>query len=202
MHGGFATFATVIDVPFVARHATRDRARDVRAALGLPGDGRWRCRRSAATASATSTPIGSTASTTATVVITGQRRAGALAGRGVAFARRSATSTLRAFATRTSSPPCDVVVTKPGYGIIAECVANDTAMLYTSRGHFVEYDVHGPRDAALPALRVHRPAIAARRPLARRARRLLASPPPPERPRTDGAEVAADAILALLTVAC
>jgi L-arabinokinase len=35
----------------------------------------------------------------------------------------------------------DIVVTKPGYGIIAECVANDTAILYTSRGHFVEYDV-------------------------------------------------------------
>ena len=35
----------------------------------------------------------------------------------------------------------DVVMTKPGYGIIAECVANDTAIVYTSRGHFVEYDV-------------------------------------------------------------
>ena len=35
----------------------------------------------------------------------------------------------------------DVVATKPGYGIIAECVANDTAIVYTSRGHFVEYDV-------------------------------------------------------------
>jgi L-arabinokinase len=35
----------------------------------------------------------------------------------------------------------DVVVTKPGYGIIAECIANDSAILYTSRGHFPEYDV-------------------------------------------------------------
>ena len=35
----------------------------------------------------------------------------------------------------------DVVATKPGYGIIAECAANRTAILYTSRGHFVEYDV-------------------------------------------------------------
>ena len=33
------------------------------------------------------------------------------------------------------------MLTKPGYGIIAECVANDTALVYTSRGHFVEYDV-------------------------------------------------------------
>jgi hypothetical protein len=35
----------------------------------------------------------------------------------------------------------DVVVTKPGYSIIAECAANDTAMLYTSRGRFPEYDM-------------------------------------------------------------
>jgi hypothetical protein len=35
----------------------------------------------------------------------------------------------------------DVVATKPGYGIIAECAAHQTAILYTSRGHFVEYDV-------------------------------------------------------------
>ncbi len=34
----------------------------------------------------------------------------------------------------------DVVVTKPGYGIISECIAHDTAMLYTSRGRFREYD--------------------------------------------------------------
>ena len=35
----------------------------------------------------------------------------------------------------------DVVVTKPGYGIISECIANGTAMLYTARGRFREYDV-------------------------------------------------------------
>jgi hypothetical protein len=35
----------------------------------------------------------------------------------------------------------DVVVTKPGYGIIAECISTGTAMLYTSRGIFREYDV-------------------------------------------------------------
>jgi L-arabinokinase len=35
----------------------------------------------------------------------------------------------------------DVIVTKPGYGIIAEAIANDTAVLYTSRGRFVEYAV-------------------------------------------------------------
>ena len=35
----------------------------------------------------------------------------------------------------------DVVVTKPGYGIIAECMSAGTAMAYTSRGAFREYDL-------------------------------------------------------------
>lgn len=36
---------------------------------------------------------------------------------------------------------CDAVITKPGYGIVADCIANHTAVLYTSRGPFREYDV-------------------------------------------------------------
>jgi L-arabinokinase len=32
----------------------------------------------------------------------------------------------------------DVVVTKPGYGIVSEAIANDTAVLYVSRGAFRE----------------------------------------------------------------
>ncbi len=44
---------------------------------------------------------------------------------------------------------CDVVVSKPGYGIIAECAANGAALLYTSRGRFAEYDV---LVASLPSL--------------------------------------------------
>lgn len=35
----------------------------------------------------------------------------------------------------------DVVVTKPGYGILSECATAGTAVLYTSRGHFREYDL-------------------------------------------------------------
>lgn len=36
---------------------------------------------------------------------------------------------------------CDAVVTKPGYGIVADSVANRVAMLFTDRGPFREYDV-------------------------------------------------------------
>ena len=35
----------------------------------------------------------------------------------------------------------DAVVTKPGYGIVAECIAAGTPLVYTSRGHFREYDI-------------------------------------------------------------
>ena len=85
----------------------------------------------------------------------------------------------------------DVVATKPGYGIISECIANETALLYTSRGRFVEYDVmvrEMPRylrcgfisNDDLYAGRWE-PALDA----------VLAQATPPERPRVDGAEVVA-----------
>lgn len=35
----------------------------------------------------------------------------------------------------------DGVITKPGYGIIADCMAYGTPMIYCDRGAFVEYDV-------------------------------------------------------------
>jgi L-arabinokinase len=34
----------------------------------------------------------------------------------------------------------DVVITKPGYGIVSDCLANRTPVLYTDRGRFAEYD--------------------------------------------------------------
>lgn len=34
----------------------------------------------------------------------------------------------------------DAVITKPGYGIVAECIANGTSMIYTPRGRFAEYE--------------------------------------------------------------
>jgi hypothetical protein len=35
----------------------------------------------------------------------------------------------------------DAVASKPGYGIISDCAGNGTALLYTSRGRFREYEV-------------------------------------------------------------
>lgn len=36
---------------------------------------------------------------------------------------------------------CDAVLSKPGYGIVAECVANRVPLIYTARGRFAEYPV-------------------------------------------------------------
>ncbi len=89
----------------------------------------------------------------------------------------------------------DVVATKPGYGIIAECIANDTAILYTSRGHFVEYDVLvAAMRRCTRSLFITNDTLYSGR-LAPHLDRLLAQPAPPEHPATDGAEVAADIIL-------
>lgn len=35
----------------------------------------------------------------------------------------------------------DLVVTKPGFGIVSECIANDKPIIYTDRKHFLEYPV-------------------------------------------------------------
>lgn len=91
----------------------------------------------------------------------------------------------------------DVVVSKPGYGIMAECVANETALLYTSRGRFAEYDV---LVAAMPrylrCLFIEQDDLQAGR-WHQALDRVVAQLSPPERPPTNGAGIAADAIARL-----
>ena len=101
------------------------------------------CRRSGATASAAWTSPRSTASTSYGVVLThrdGERRDRRTRRRASISSARLA-STAAGLRYEDLVAACDIVATKPGYGIIAECIANETAILYTSRGHFVEYDV-------------------------------------------------------------
>jgi L-arabinokinase len=89
----------------------------------------------------------------------------------------------------------DIVITKPGYGIIAECIATGAAMLYTSRGSFREYDV---LVKALPRFVRSRfidqaDLFAGRWRSALEA--LIDQPPPPERIGINGADVAAARIV-------
>jgi L-arabinokinase len=95
----------------------------------------------------------------------------------------------------------DVVVTKAGYGIVSECIANDAAMLYTPRGRFREHDVFL---AEMPKyLRCReisnedllsgnwQPSVEA----------VLSLPPAPQTLRTDGAAVCAEAMWHLIRAA-
>ncbi len=193
MSGGFETFSTVIDVPLVARHARRAAA-DTRAALQLPagrplllvsfgryGLGAIDWARVSALREVdvvlTHDPIDGGPATGAVDAPNLHRiDLPAAAAQGVQYEDLVAT--------------VDIVLTKPGYGIIAECAANDTALIYTSRGAFAEY--HVLVDAMPRLLRCtyidHADLYAGRWQPAVDA---VLSQPPVSRPRTDGAQVVA-----------
>lgn len=93
---------------------------------------------------------------------------------------------------------CDVVITKPGYGIVADCVANRVPILFTDRGPFREYDVLA---AALPEL--GRARYISRDELLRghvgpHVDALLSSAAPWQDVRLDGARVIADRVLSIV----
>jgi hypothetical protein len=195
LHGGFTMFDNPVDLPFIARHATRDPA-DVRRRLELPADVPLALSSFGGYGLRDFDPHRLDCLDEWSIVITGNHPPGALPA-GVHFVDEG-----RLYASgmcyEDLVATVDVVVTKPGFGIVTECLANDTAMLYTSRGRFVEYNVmvaEMPRflrceHIDLESLRAGRwwDGLA-------RARAL---PPPPERPRTDGAEVAAGMIREIL----
>jgi L-arabinokinase len=184
MHGGFDTVPATVDVPLVARPPRLDRSREeIRRTLGLPVD----------------KPL-------ALVSFGGYGIAG------LDLERLDCTPSWGVVA-RVDEPAMyaaglryedlvramDVVITKPGYGIISDCIAAGTAMLYTSRGRFAEYEVllsEMPR--YLRCRYITREDL-----LAGRWREsldaLMAAPAPPERPRIDGAQVVARLIVDRLT---
>jgi L-arabinokinase len=91
----------------------------------------------------------------------------------------------------------DVVVTKPGYGIVADCIGAGTRLVYTDRGDFPEYPImiaEMPR--YLPAVFASNDEVREGR-LGRAIEGVLAMPFP-DPPRTDGADVAAERLLGLL----
>jgi hypothetical protein len=93
----------------------------------------------------------------------------------------------------------DVVVTKPGFGIIAECIACQTSMLYTSRGQFREYDVLVREMPKYLRCRfIDQTDLFAGRWRAG-LEAVLAQPPPPHSIATDGADVAAAIIADVLS---
>ena len=178
MHGAFEPFEHVVEVPFVARHATHSPA-DTRARLGLPPD-RPLVLPSFGGYGLDGIDLASLDLDPSWHVVTVPDAA-------IYDAGLRYEDLVRAV---------DVVMSKPGYGIISECIANDTALVYTSRGRFVEYEVlvrEMPRYLRCAfldndALRGGRWRAA--------VEAAVHAPPPPEKPRTDGAEVIADMMAA------
>jgi hypothetical protein len=88
----------------------------------------------------------------------------------------------------------DVVVSKPGYGIVSDCIAARTRLVYTERGDFPEYPVMVSQlERYLPSAHVTNAALAEGRLESALARVL--SLPFPEAPALDGASLAARRIL-------
>jgi L-arabinokinase len=91
----------------------------------------------------------------------------------------------------------DVVVTKPGYGIVTDAIAAGTRLVYTERGDFPEYPILVREMAPLLACEhVSNEDLLAGR-VEEAVRRVLARPVPPP-PDLDGAARGAARILALL----
>jgi UDP:flavonoid glycosyltransferase YjiC (YdhE family) len=129
-HGPCDVFPVVRDIPMVARRARHPRA-DARRRLGL--------------------------SNTRPVVLLSF---GGFELRGIDFARVERLDDFQFLATQPLPRPvrnvravgmdgllyqdivaqADTVITKPGYGIVSECLVNRVPVLYTPRGQFAEYD--------------------------------------------------------------
>lgn len=201
LHGGFATFdsaQSVTDVPFVSRHAMHG-LDDVRRRLHLPAGRALALSSFGGYGVENFDPARLDCLGEYGVVVTGREAPEALPA-GVSFVDERELDAA-GFRYEDLVAAVDVVVTKPGFGIIAECLANRTAMLYTSRGTFREYDV---MVAQMPRF-LRCEFIDQGSLLGGRWRaaldRLMQQPAPPERPATNGADVVA-AMIAARVGAC
>jgi glycosyl transferase family 1 len=178
IQGGFEPMRDVVrDIPFIARKSARDPA-DTRRRLGL--DGRRPVVLSSFGAVGIELPYD---------------RIGA-SGLAVIEERRLPPAGIR---YEDLVRAVDVVVSRPGYGIVSDCIANDAPLLYTSRGRFAEYEVmvtemprvlrcrHIPREDLLSGN------------WAAAVEAVLAQPRPVERVDVNGAAVAAAQILELVS---
>jgi L-arabinokinase len=205
--GGFEVFPVREPLPLVARHASRSRE-ETRAALDLPADGRVVLLSfggyglPALDVDALRDLDDWTIVSTDRTLKWGQTSHS----RGLTPLQRAPrlrsleesvflTGTLR---YEDLVAAVDAVITKPGYGIIAECAAHDTPLVYTSRGAFREYDLLVEE---MP--RFVRCAFISQADLRaghwRGALEQALAAPRPSRPRTDGADVAAGVIRQMLS---
>jgi len=135
LHGDLGAFPRIRDIPFVARRARLSRE-EIRRRLELPDAARVVLLSygglGVALRHSPVIPRGTT-------LIANQPL---FEGIESPWCRTIPTTAMRAAGVRYEDlvAASDVVMTKPGYGIVAECIANATPMIYTPRGRFAEYD--------------------------------------------------------------
>jgi hypothetical protein len=135
LHGDLSAFPQIRDIPLIARKATRSR-REVCERLDLPRQDRLVLLSFGG--------IGVTLSAVPAVppgltfIATQSASAG---GPPPPACRFVSNVEMAAAGVRYEDlvAASDVVMTKPGYGIVSECIANATPIVYTSRGRFAEY---------------------------------------------------------------
>jgi hypothetical protein len=190
--GGFASMSAIEDVPLVARHATVS-GDDVRRRLNL-ADSRPLVLATFG-GHGGSMPLAQAAATDAFTLVATDYEVGANSP--PSNVRVVPAAQLRAAGLTYTDllSACDVAVTKLGYGIVSECIANGVALLYTLRGRFPEQDVFirdMPR--VLRCREIARDDLLAGR-WTDAVAALLSRPAPTQRMDTRGAEVVAARLL-------
>jgi len=203
MSGGFESFSNVKDIPFVARHSARTREEVVKL-LKLPADKPIVLASFGGYGLGLDTDLLSKFKkyTVITTVMAPMSRA-----------RKEVPTTEKKGSYISINEEgmydagvryedlvaaAEVVVTKPGYGIIAEAIANDASILYTSRGHFPEAEVlveEMPKYLRC-AFISHDDLFAGK--WESHIDKLRAQPKVKKKPETNGADVAAEILLKAL----
>ncbi len=187
--GGLGVFPSVRSISLIARRATRSRD-DTRRHFGVPVD------RPAALLSfggygLPSLDLSQVDASRWSLVVTDRVQPSGPSRHGQVVPIREDEFQGGGFRYEDLLAAADAVVTKPGFGIIAECAANDTPLLYTSRGHFREYDVLvSEMPTYLRCRFISQTDLFAGRWQAS-LDALVAQPPPPSRLSADGAAQAA-----------
>ena len=204
MSGGFESFSNVRDIPFIARHARRSRE-EVCKLLKIPADKTLVLSSFGGFGLSTLDTEVLSKLKKYTVLVTTMTPAARVKKDTPAAERKGSLVTINEEAMYNIGVryedlvgACEAVVTKPGYGIISECIANDAAVLYTPRGHFPEYDVlvdEMPKHLR-SALISHEDLLGGKWESA--LDKLLAQPKIKKKPETNGSEVAADILLKAL----
>ena len=185
LHGDLSAFPVVRDIPLIARRVPKDRSA-VRAALGLSGG----------------EPLVVLSFGGFDLYGIDFGRLGHLSGYRFAVSREVVGAPLNILGV----PPgrirhdelvaaADAVVTKPGYGIVSECLAHRIPVVYTSRGEFAEYGplVTGLHRYTAATFISNEDLLAGRWEAA--LRKVVGGPLPGERLEAAGAAVAARTLL-------